>query len=213
MRTMTFTLATLLLAALPAMLLAQEESGGGGGSSSLMTPDGGLMIWTLLIFIALWILLSKYAFGPITAAVEAREQALRDALAHATRDREEAARVLEKNREQIEGARTEANRLIAEGRSVGEKMQAEMLEETRVQQQAMLERARRDIDTEKEKAISQLRREAVDLAIAGASRVIEENLDGDANRRIVESFLSDIARGKSAGEAGGSEKRGARVAR
>jgi F-type H+-transporting ATPase subunit b len=68
-----------------------------------------------------------------------------------------------------------------------------MLEKTRQEQHEMLERARRDIGIERDKAIMELRREAVDLAIAGASRVVEQNLDSDKNRKLVESFLSSLA--------------------
>ena len=67
-----------------------------------------------------------------------------------------------------------------------------MIEETHKQQQDMLERARREIEAEKVRAIAELRREAVDLAIAGAGKVIEKNLDDDSNRKIVENFLSTI---------------------
>ena len=56
----------------------------------------------------------------------------------------------------------------------------------------MLERARNEIEREKEQAIAELRREAIELAIAGASKVIEKNLDDQSNRKIVESFLSSI---------------------
>jgi F-type H+-transporting ATPase subunit b len=76
---------------------------------------------------------------------------------------------------------------------VGERVRAEMLEETRIQQEAMLERARAEIVREKDRAIQQLRAEAVDLAIAGATKVIEKNLDDQANRKLVESFLSTVS--------------------
>jgi F-type H+-transporting ATPase subunit b len=56
----------------------------------------------------------------------------------------------------------------------------------------MLERARRDIAAERDKAIAQLRREAVDLAIAGAGKVIEQNMDTDKNRKLVEQFLGSL---------------------
>jgi F-type H+-transporting ATPase subunit b len=79
-------------------------------------------------------------------------------------------------------------------------MKADMLELTHVQQQEMLERARRDIDTEKTNAIAELRREAVDLAIAGASKVIERNLDSEANRKLVESFLASVSISAGRGE-------------
>ena len=67
-----------------------------------------------------------------------------------------------------------------------------MLEETRTQQAELLERARRDIAHERDRAIADLRREAVDLALAGATKVIERNMDSQANRQLVESYLASV---------------------
>lgn len=189
-----------MTALLPFLMLIQEHGapaaaaaeGAAAPQGGLLTPSGGLMFWTLVIFLFLFFILSRYAFKPITAAVEAREKALEDAIAGAKADREAAAALLAEHRAQIEGARAEAQKMIVEGRQVGEKIRADMIEETRTQQQDMLERARREIEGEKQRAIADLRREAVDLAIAGAGKVIEKNLDDDSNRRIVESFLSSI---------------------
>jgi len=188
-------LAASLLAATPAFAQEGEER------VNLLEPHAGLMFWTLLIFIVLLVVLSRFAFKPLTAAVAARERALEEAISGAKRDREEAAKLMEEQRRQLAEARNEAQRYIAEGRAMGEKMRADMLEETRLQQQELLDRARRDIDAEKERAIAELRREAVDLAIAGASKVIERNLDDQANRALVEAFLSSLSTAK-AGAAG-----------
>ena len=146
----------------------------------------------------LLVILSKYAFKPLTAAVEAREKALEVAIAGAKRDREEAQRLLAEQRAQLEGSRGEAQKLIADARAAGEKMRADLLEQTRQQQAELLDRARRDIDAERERAIADLRREAVDLALAGASKVIERNLDNDANRKLVENFLGSVSLGGKA---------------
>jgi F-type H+-transporting ATPase subunit b len=124
--------------------------------------------------------------------VEKREKALEEALASAKRDREEAQKILDEHRRQIEAARGDAQKLIAEGRAVAEKMRHDLLEQTRQEQQRLLERARREIETEKDRALAQLRREAVNLAVAGASKVIEEDLDNTKNRELVESFLASI---------------------
>jgi F-type H+-transporting ATPase subunit b len=164
-----------------------EESKG-----SLLSPNGGLMVWTLVIFVLLWVVLSKFAFKPITKAVEDRERALQDAIDAAQRDREQAAKLLAEQRTQIEAARDEAQRIIVEGRGMGEQLRAKMLEETRTEQQDLLERARREIGAERDRAIAELRRETVDLAIAGASKVIAKNMDDASNRKIVESFLASI---------------------
>jgi len=158
-----------------------------------MSIQINLMFWTLVIFLVLFWILKRWAFPVILSAVEAREKALEEAIDAAKRDREEAARVLAEHKAQIASARGEAQKVIAEARAIAEKMRADLLEKTRQDQQELLERARRDIGAERDKAIAQLRREAVDLAIAGASKVIEENLDNDKNRSMVESFLSSLS--------------------
>jgi F-type H+-transporting ATPase subunit b len=177
----------LALAATP--VLAQEEA---PNSTDLLSLRGGLMVWTLAIFLVLMFILSRFAFRPLTAAVQAREKALADALESARRDREQANALLEEQRRQLEAGRTEAQRIIAEGRSTAEKLRGDMLEQTRAQQQELLDRARREIESEKTRAIADLRREAVDLALAGASKVIERNLDDAQNRKLIESFLSSV---------------------
>jgi len=184
---------TILLAINAALATAQEgaaapKASGGG----LMSLQLNLMFWTLLIFVLLYFILSRFAFGPITAAVEAREKALEEAIENAKRDREAAAKLLREHETQMEGARGEAQRMIAEGRAVAEKMRADLLEQTRKEQQDMLERARLELESEKDKAIAQLRREAVNLAIVGASKVIEQNLESQRNRQLVESYLASI---------------------
>ncbi|CAA9303621.1 MAG: hypothetical protein AVDCRST_MAG40-527 [uncultured Gemmatimonadaceae bacterium] len=188
MRLALSALATLPLLAAP--LGAQH--GEGGAAPSIMSPNGGLMFWTLVIFVILFFILKKFAFPPILSAVEARERALEEAIEGAKRDREAAAVLLAEQRAQIELARNEAQRFIAEGRAAGEKLRADMLEQTRQQQEELLARARREIDGERVRAVADLRREAVDLAIAGAGRVIERNLDDAGNRQLVESFLASV---------------------
>lgn len=164
-----------------------------------MSIQVNLMFWTILIFGILFWLLKKYAYPAMLEAVEAREKALSDAIEGAKRDRDEAAKLLAQHKASIDAARDEAQKLIADARLVAEKSKADLLERTRQEQQEMLERARRDIANERDKAIAELRREAVDLAIAGASKVVEQNLDSDRNRKIVETFLSSLSesQGKS----------------
>jgi F-type H+-transporting ATPase subunit b len=169
-------------------LAAAAEAGGGG----LMSLKINLMFWTLVIFGVVYFLVNRFAFPAIIGAVEAREKALADAIAAAKADRDEAARLLEEHKASIANARDEAQKLIADARGISEKSKADMLERTRQEQQELLERARRDIATERDKAIVELRREAVELAIAGAGKVLEQNLDSDKNRKIVESFLSSL---------------------
>ncbi len=186
MRTLLRSLALSVLLAAPA--LAQEEA----PKADLLSPSYGLMAWTLIIFVVLAIILSRFAFGPITAAVRAREQALEEAIAGAKRDREEAAKLLEQHRAALDASRGEAQKLIADARVAAERVRAELVEQAHAEQTNMLARARQEIESEKARAVADLRREAVDLAIAGAGKVIERNLDQAANRQLVESFLASV---------------------
>lgn len=181
-------LSALLVLATPATAFAAEE----GGRVNLLSPNGGLMFWTLLIFVALLLVLSRFAFKPLIAAVEAREASLEAAIAGAAADRAAAAKLLAEQQAQLEATRAEAQKIIADSRATAESLKASMLEETRVQQHEMLERARRDLDDEKVRAIAELRREAVDLALAGAGKLIARNLDDAGNRKLVEEFLATI---------------------
>ena len=187
MRNLFAVLVALAITAVPVPALAQEAE-----RVDLLSPSGGLMIWTLLIFLVLLLVLSKFAFPPLLSAVEAREQSLQDAIDAAKRDREAAAALLAEHQAAIAGARGEAQQIIAQGRATSEELKEKMIAETRKQQEELLIRARQEIELDKQRAIVQLRREAVELAIAGAGKVVQRNLDTDANRRLVNEFLETV---------------------
>jgi F-type H+-transporting ATPase subunit b len=179
-----------------AALAAAQETGAAEPTYGLTDIELNLMFWTLVVFAITFWVVWKFFMPKIFAAVEAREKALEKAIDDAKRDREAAAKLLAEHQAAIEAAKGEAQKMIADSRAVAEKMRAELMEQTRKEQGEMLDRARRDIEGEKEKAIAMLRREAVELSITGASKVIEANLDNDKNRRLVEGYLASIGSAK-----------------
>jgi F-type H+-transporting ATPase subunit b len=187
MRKLLTVLSASIAAALP--LAAQE---GEAAKPGLLTPSGGLMLWTLVIFAVVLFILSKFAYPKILEAVESREKALEDAIAAAKKDREEAAALLAEHQKAIAATRDEAQKIITDARAAGEKVRTDVIEQAHREQQALLERARSEINSEKEKALAELRKQTVELAVRAASKVIERNLDVEANRAVVESFLASI---------------------
>jgi F-type H+-transporting ATPase subunit b len=161
-------------------------------ASGPLTVEGGLMLWTLLIFALLLAVLKKFAWPAILGAVEAREQALERQLAEAARDREQAAALLAEHQKLIAEAKTQAHGVIVEARSVAEKERALAIEKTKQEQEELLARARREIAAERDSALAELRRAAVDLSLAAASRLIEKRLDGETDRKLVQEFLSTL---------------------
>ena len=184
--------ALALASAVARPLLAQGAEPATGGPVNLLEPHAGLMAWTLLIFVVLFFVLRRYAFPPILGAVEARERALEEAIEGAKRDRDAAAQVLAQHQAALDASRQEAQQLLAQAHAAAERTRTDALEQTRVQQEELLARARREIDADRLRAIADLRREAVDLALAGATKVIGRNLDDAGNRRMIEDFLATI---------------------
>jgi F-type H+-transporting ATPase subunit b len=176
-----------------AAAFAQE---GAQKPAGLMDVGLNVMFYVVIIFVIFAYCLKKLAMGPIIAGVEAREKSLEEAIEGAKRDRAAAAKLLADQQAGMEAAKAEAVRFIAGGRATAEKMRHDMVEQTRREQQEVLERARQEIEREKDRAVIELRREAVDLAIAGASRVIEANLDSAGNRRLVEGYLGALGSAK-----------------
>ena len=186
------TLASLTLSLVSATSLLAQEEHAAGGEVNLLDPKAGLMFWTLIIFVFLLVVLSKYAYKPMLAAVESREAALEKAIGDAKRDREEAAKLLAEQQKQLAETRADVQKVMADGRAAAEALRSEMMDKVKAESADMLERTRKEMQAEKEKAVMELRREAVDLAITGASKVIGRNLDSPTDRSLVESFLAGL---------------------
>jgi F-type H+-transporting ATPase subunit b len=165
-------------------------------ASGPLTVEGGLMIWTIVVFVLLLAILRKFAWPAILGAVEAREAALERQIAEAARDREQAAALLAEHQKLIGDAKTQAHAIIVEARGVSERERALAMEKTRQEQEELLARARREIGVERDKAVAELRREAVDLSLAAASRLIEKRLDGDTDRKLVLDYLATLDGGR-----------------
>jgi F-type H+-transporting ATPase subunit b len=161
-----------------------------------LTVEGGLMVWTVVVFLLLLLILKRFAWPAILGAVEAREQALEAQLAQAAKDREEAAALLTEHKRLVAEARSQASGIVAEARSVADKERALAIEKTKQEQEELLARARREIAAERDRAVADLRREAVDLSLAAASKLVGQRLEGEADRQIVLDYLATLDGGR-----------------
>ncbi len=177
---------------LAVLRLVQEAAPGGARPATPFDINSGLMLWTLVVFGILLVLLWRFGWPSILRSVEERERRIQQQLDDAKRARVEAARLLEEHRRALTAAKAEAQDIVTKAKTVAQKEREALLAKAREEYEHMLARARQEIGAEKEKAILALRREAVDLSIAAASKLIEENLDSEANRRLVVDYLASL---------------------
>src|ERR687889_800768 len=157
-----------------------------GGGSFLVSPNVGLMIWTLVVFgISMWIL-AKFVFPRIADALDKRQRAIEDSIDSAERTRREADQLLSEYRERLAEARSQADEIVTRPRRTGEAAENEIVAEARAKREEMMAQTRREIEAETRRAIQQIRAEVADLTIAATEKVTRKTLDGADQRRLVD---------------------------
>jgi F-type H+-transporting ATPase subunit b len=169
-----------------AVLAAAEGEGGGMGPFQV---EFGLIFWTWLVFFALLFLLYKFAWPALVGATEEREKKIQAQLAAAEKTHAEAVAALEEGKRLAAESRASAQQLLTDARQASEKERTALLERARKEQEDLLDRARREIAAEREKALTALRREAVEVSIAAAAKLVGERMDSDTDRRLVTEYL------------------------
>lgn len=172
-------------------LLASSE-GAAGAPMSPFEVNFGLFFWTWIVFGMLFLLLKKYAWPAILGMTEQREETIRRHLGEAEEAHAKAQALLAEQQKLLGESRTQAQAIMAEAKSAAEKERAVAVLKTREEQDQLLARARREIAAEGEKARQELRREAVDLSLAAASKLIGERLSADADKQIVLDYLASL---------------------
>jgi F-type H+-transporting ATPase subunit b len=155
----------------------------------LVQPDPGLFIWTILTFLVLLTLLAKFAWGPLLKALESRQEMIRQSLDDAERARQELERLHQESAQILRTARTEAESVIAQSRSDADRLREEMRQKARTEAQGIVRNAERQIEMQTERALQQIRHEAVELSVMIASKLLQKNLSREDNERLIDEAL------------------------
>ncbi len=171
--------------------------------SWLITPNVGLMIWTLVVFaISLYILI-KAVFPRIRDALDERRVAIDESIDAAERTRTEADQLLAEYRERLKEARTQSEEILQRARQTAEAHENEARDQGKEIVAEAARKAERDIDAATRRALDDIRREVADLTILATEKVVRKTLDEADQRRLVEEALGELdLSGLSAGTTG-----------
>jgi F-type H+-transporting ATPase subunit b len=158
----------------------------------LVQPDPGLFIWTILTFLVLVALLAKFAWRPLLDALEARRATIAKALEDAQKARQELERLQRESAEMMRQARVEAESILSRTRSDAEALREELKQKSRAEAAAIVKNAETQIQMETARAVQQIRREAVDLSVAIASKILRRQVSKEDHEGLIEDTLKQV---------------------
>jgi len=161
-------------------------------NNPLVQPDPGLYIWTIVTFLILLGLLARFAWRPLLDALEKRQDAIRSSLDDARKAKEELARLQAESARILAEARNEAASIISSTRSDAARFADEMKQKARADAEALVRSAQREIDTQTNRAVETIRREAIDLSVAVATKILRRDITRADNDRLVDDAIRDM---------------------
>lgn len=175
---------------------AEEES-----SSFLVSPSWGLMIWTLITFLIVYVVLKKFALPKIQEAIDARTGMIEESIKYAENQKVEADALLADYRQRLSEAREQADEIIARARKTADQREVDAVEDAKKEREELLEQTRREIQLETEKSLQDLRREVANLTVLATEKVTRKSLTGEDQQRLIEEALSEVDFSSLAGDA------------
>ncbi len=159
---------------------------------SIFKPEPGLMFWTVISFGVLFLVLAKVGFKPIIEIIKKREDDIRHSIDEAERVRNEAEQLFQDYKKQLDEARKEAQGIIAQGKSMGDTMRQEIVEQAQKEADKIVVRAKEEIGRERSQAIAELEARVTDLTVLTTAKVVQQTLSGKDHLRLIEESLAEV---------------------
>jgi len=160
---------------------------------SPIKPDFGLILWTSVIFLIFWFMMSRLAFGPIRDALKKREGDIQDAIDEAKLARQEMANLQSENDKLLQQAREERAKMLAEAKETKDSIIKEAKESAKGEAQKIINSAQQEIENQKNAAMAEVKENASNIALQIAEKVIRKELVGNPEQEaFANSLVNDI---------------------
>lgn len=149
-------------------------------------------VFAIVAFLVLYLLLNKYAFGPLFGIMEKRREQVLDQMKSAEQSRAEAARLLDEQKKAIQDARKEAYDMIEQAKVTSARQAEEIVRQAKEESNRLKDEAVKDIESEKNKAIAALRSQVSAMSVMIASKIIEKQLDEKSQQELINHYLNEV---------------------
>jgi len=159
----------------------------------LLTPELGLLFWTLLAFLIVFFVLKKFAWGPILSSLDKREKTIADSLETAERVKREMALLKNENEELMAKAREERSQMLREARDIKDRIVAEAKEQAKLEANKVITETQQQINAQKMAAITEVKNQVGKLVIEVTEKILRKELASkEAQEAHIRGLVDDV---------------------
>lgn len=159
---------------------------------NLLDPNYGLAVWMTISFLLLLFLLSKFAFPAMLGGLKEREETIQNSIEQAERANAEAKKLLADNESARRDAEAQAQSILRDAREQATAQRDADVAKTKAEIARLQDAAQSDIETQKQQALAELRAEVAALAVGAAEKILNREIDAQAQQGLVDQFISDL---------------------
>jgi F-type H+-transporting ATPase subunit b len=160
--------------------------------ADLISVVPGLMIWTIIAFGLTFILLRRFAFGPVQRIIDQRRDRIREALDEADKARQEARQLRELTLEEREEAKLQREQILEETRRQAQALFEQARKKADEDLHERLEKNQQELEAENRRIQEQIRRDVVELTLLAAEKVTGKSLDAEDQRRLIDETIEEL---------------------
>jgi F-type H+-transporting ATPase subunit b len=160
--------------------------------ADLISVVPGLMIWTIIAFGLTFILLRRFAFGPVQRIIDQRRDRIREALDEADKARQEARQLRELTLEEREEAKLQREQILEETRRQAQALFQQARQKADEDLRERLDKNQEELEAENRRIQEQIRRDVVELTLLAAEKVTGKSLDAEDQRRLIDETIEEL---------------------
>lgn len=150
-----------------------------------------LLLAFVVNFIILLVLLSVVLYKPVLKMLDERQAKIKDSMEQAEKIKQKITQSEENIKAHLDSARKEGQKIVAQAEQIGERLKTEAKEESRHEAESLINKARVEIQRQRDKDVDDLRKQFADIAISAAEKVINETLDKNKHRKLIDDILEE----------------------
>ncbi|MCY6369819.1 F0F1 ATP synthase subunit B [Clostridium ganghwense] len=150
------------------------------------------ILYTIINFMILYFILNRFLFKPVNKTIDSRKNEIQSNIKQAEEDRKQAEFLKNENENKIKESKAQGKKLVEDYKVKAEKVSQEIIGEAHVEAEKIIERATKEIKRQKEKVEDEIKDNTINLAIQLASKALEESIDEEKHRQLIEDFIAKV---------------------